>query len=240
MEQREVSAQRYHACVDRRACLPRRAPIDMAGEIPGQCDGGILRARGFERGLSAACTTRDRLRPTMPANCVVYGDARRFCEVQGGDLPTEEQWQRAANVAAASEAAFIRANANLLDPVATRTFAALLSDADMPATDDNEPFLRDAEGPSRDLAPSGVANLYGNVAEWVRTTQAIARADELLAGYDPANGDMRRIRGGHFLEGDLRYARSGVQSGGGGDCFSSSQVGFRCAFPTNASRLQTR
>lgn len=69
LDQTEVTAAKYAACVERGACRP-----------PGQAD---------------EFTTYLR-HPNMPINLVSWSEARRFCAAHGQRLPTEAEWEWAA------------------------------------------------------------------------------------------------------------------------------------------------
>jgi formylglycine-generating enzyme required for sulfatase activity len=69
LDQTEVTAAKYAACVDRGACRP-----------PGQADE----------------FSTYRRHPQMPINLVSWSEARRFCAAHGQRLPTEAEWEWAA------------------------------------------------------------------------------------------------------------------------------------------------
>lgn len=73
----------------------------------------------------------------VPARCVAWADAEKYCLWRGGRLPTEAEWERAA--------------AGLLPAHRTFPWGEDLPEAGLPL----------------DLTPEGVEGLAGGVAEWV-------------------------------------------------------------------------
>lgn len=70
IDRTEVTAARYAACV-----------------AAGRCTAA---------GTGASCNAGVAEHGTHPINCVVWAQARTYCQVQGGDLPSEAQWELAA------------------------------------------------------------------------------------------------------------------------------------------------
>ncbi len=138
----------------------------------------------------AGAEARAAKRPgAHPVVAVSFWEAEAYCHAQGGELPTEAQWERAAcgkgrypwgegdNVDAAW---FTQGKGQHLVGVNTR------------AVDDAQPGL---------LSPLGLAHMAGNVLEWTR--------DTYHAGYDAgavkdpvatAPSPWRAARGGSFLD----------------------------------------
>jgi formylglycine-generating enzyme required for sulfatase activity len=117
----------------------------------------------------ALCTysDTDQMRDAYPVNCITADVARAFCVWAGGDLPHEVEWEWAATAAgrpekgpypwdgdelACTDAVFARAGGNNLDSVcrAQTSFGPLAETA-----------------PLRDVTPSMVVHMLGNVSEWV-------------------------------------------------------------------------
>ncbi|MBM4392341.1 MAG: SUMF1/EgtB/PvdO family nonheme iron enzyme [Deltaproteobacteria bacterium] len=168
-------------------------------------------------GVGAAARASKRA-GTHPVVAVSFWEAEAYCRAQGGDLPTEAQWERGAcgpgrfpwgegeNVDAAW---FTQGKGQHLVGVNTR------------AVDDAAPRL---------LSPLGLAHMAGNVLEWTRDTYHV--------GYDGGTAKdpiattpspWRVARGGSFL--DLpAYAtcthREPVEPGE-----PRLTLGFRCAYP---------
>jgi formylglycine-generating enzyme required for sulfatase activity len=153
--------------------------------------GGQCTTAGSERD----CTVGVAALGDHPANCVSIDQARAFCASRGKRLVTNDEWTAAA------------AGAQLRPyPWGAAAPSSVL--LNMKGEDDGwkttAPRGSFAEGQS----PDGVADLAGNVAEWV----------------DLAGGNV--TRGGSFADDDVGALSSlGVRTANGPD----AKVGFRCA-----------
>ncbi len=184
----------------------------------------VNRAPGLEASLrEPQPVIKDGWAP-RPATGVTWLGARAYCLAQGGDLPTEAQWERAARgtegrrfpwgdrAPSCEEVVFAR--------ITGLTCAGL---GTSPAQ---------AEQPGQDRTPNGVFHMAGNVAEWVLDgfRDRYAGCPEVCR--DPVTlnttSNKRVLRGGsiHTLVDSLRGAyRSRLVSDQ-----SDTNVGFRCAW----------
>ncbi|MBM4376871.1 MAG: formylglycine-generating enzyme family protein [Deltaproteobacteria bacterium] len=183
-----------------------------------------------------------------PLNCVTYATARAFCKAMGGDLPTEAQWEYAA-AASGRGGRETRYAWGSMDPDCTRAVfgrAAKPASGSLSSSDSNacatiaedtgpQP-LRENEGTSGDLTPSGIVGLGGNVREltlddhrpycsrcWFR-----APLDAPACVEDPKAA--RTVRGGDWAS-DTDGLLVGVRSEGLAEGAWSPRVGFRCVRP---------
>ncbi|HWO09113.1 MAG TPA: SUMF1/EgtB/PvdO family nonheme iron enzyme, partial [Polyangiaceae bacterium] len=87
LDQAEVTAGQYQACVRAGACESAQRefePVAATGENP---------SLGSE---TARCNAGLPGRESYPINCVTFQQGRRFCEWRGGRLPTRSEWEFAA------------------------------------------------------------------------------------------------------------------------------------------------
>lgn len=187
--------------------------------------------------------------------CLSWSLARAFCRMQGGDLPTEVQWEYAA-------AAQGRPFKTLYpwgddDPTCDRAVFArnargfgpsdcVKQDGSVtPATGPMPVTTKDgSDGAPGDVSPAGVVGLEGGLEEWTR--DAAGRYDGpcwSATGLDDPSCDEREalersVRGGSFVdtpvEATARSAWPSVVAGSGaldGAIVPLAMVGFRCVYP---------
>jgi formylglycine-generating enzyme required for sulfatase activity len=171
-------------------------------------------------------------REDLPVACITWKDARAFCQHEGGDLPTEVQWEHVASLAGR--------------PQKTRyPWGNDAPSCERAATSRWIPGIQvecQAYGPGPDAVtshpddatPLGVLNLGGGVAEWVRDTYAdytgscwagVSIADPVCSSSDPA----RSWRGPSWLTTTAwNTYRFGLTRDG-----APNLTGFRCAYEVN-------
>ncbi len=208
---------------------------------------------GFSAGSSCVYTSTPMAREDFSVSCVAWRLARAYCQLRGGDLPTEAQWEYAASAAG-------------------RPFKTLYAWGDDPATCDRAVYGRGgtqqrggtdcatalatsfAPAPTvagkGDVTPLGVRSMMGGLTEW--TLDSAAPYDgECWRGAEltnprcwEENAPFRSMRGASWLDGQIAPAtvRSALPGEYGGGSFAqrpafisehtvSSGVGFRCAYP---------
>jgi formylglycine-generating enzyme required for sulfatase activity len=129
-------------------------------------------------------------RETVPLTCINWDVAKAFCEFEGGDLPTESQWEYAAEMAGRPlKTAFPWGGPDDGQPTCSQAVFGRGFDATNDPADIGEctpagfgPLPEDAAVYPRGHVPAGVigtgdvsvglglANLGGSVKEWVRDT----------------------------------------------------------------------
>jgi formylglycine-generating enzyme required for sulfatase activity len=157
-----------------------------------------------------ACRRIEAKEPGLPVTGVTPDDAQRFCRLEGGRLPSGDEW-----ILAASGNELRRFAWGATGLVCRRATFGLVTG----------PCGHGASGPELAAArpdgatPRGVLDLAGNVAEWAR---------------EP-NGE-HHARGGSFrsrVAGDLKsWAAEPAPANG-----SAAHVGFRCAYDVPAPAL---
>ncbi|MBM4343421.1 MAG: SUMF1/EgtB/PvdO family nonheme iron enzyme [Deltaproteobacteria bacterium] len=195
---REVTAAEYGVCVSGGGCGP-----------PAAC--------------GAAVTFIQPAKATHPVNCVTWDQAKDYCAWQGGRLPTEAEWERAAR----------GGKPDLLFGWGNQP----------PGCDPGLPSFAvwaagglgcglDGTWPAQSGLPLGfgLQGMAGNVREWVADWFA-ADAYTQPPQTDPKGplaGSHRVVRGGGFESGSpiaLRNSARGAEK----PSVASSSLGFRCA-----------
>ena len=208
LDRTEVSNAHYAVCVQEGACSPPRS-----------------------RGATYYTTYYDD--PAFANYPVIFVDweqANQFCQWRGGRLPTEAEWEYAAGFRPSVGKKTLYPWGELLEG-ATANFCdknCTLADQD-PTIDDGYQDTAPVGQFSAGNSAFGVADLAGNVLEWVADWyDARYYADSLTDDpLGPATGVARVVRGGSFFsaEEELRVTVRGSYV----PEVARAHLGFRCA-----------
>jgi sulfatase modifying factor 1 len=190
----EVTAGEYDRCAERGLCV--RRPIASGGERLRQAD--------------------------LPATLVTWTEASRYCEVVGGRLPTEAEWERAARGLAGRRYPW----GNVFDK--HRLNGGRLGLVPFDSADGFAELAPVGSFPSG-ATPSGVHDLAGNAEEWIADWYAPQYPDATeFNPRGPDQGDERVIRGGSYAHGGA-WTRGAARSH---DVPTARRAwrGFRCAY----------
>ena len=101
-----------------------------------------------------------------PAAAIAYQQARDYCRYLGQDLPTSEQWEKAARGG-------LHLGPGRRNPHPRRNFPWGIEKnplrANLVGDEDGHADLAPVTAPTTDISPYGVRHLAGNVLEWTRT-----------------------------------------------------------------------
>jgi formylglycine-generating enzyme required for sulfatase activity len=189
---------------------------------------------------NGACTFTDAPagREAFPLSCIPFPDARAFCMWSGGDLPSEAQWEYAAQASARPFKTAYPWGENFPDcdhAIYARTTAfddCIIGRKPGPAAEDA------ATGDATELL--GITNLGGNVAELLLDAHtSLSKGCWVKAAlHDPVCEDdtlPKSLRGGHWGGGQISV-RAGDRSIVGPPAAvlsdsNNSLSGFRCVRP---------
>jgi formylglycine-generating enzyme required for sulfatase activity len=192
---------------------------------------GPLGDGGRETSCTWSATRRDRER--HPLNCVSFHEARGICLFEGGDLPTEVQWEHAAT--SAHRPRKTRFPWGPLRPSCDQAvFGRLPIGSARPECGRGtmEPIDRLGD----DRTPGGIIGLGGNLAEWVLDDDSVdfdapcwvdAPVIEPRCGDPAAPAERGVVRGTSWGSGAqpptfrTSFRRTSM----------ASLVGFRCVYP---------
>jgi len=152
-----------------------------------------------------------------PANCVSWRTARSFCELQGGRLPTEAEWEYAAR--AGTETAWwwgpAFEEARAVSSVGCGEWGCAGGTGEVAEVGDR-------------CNAWGVCDVTGNVLQWTSTAYQEELGEYVHEPLEPGAGDPV-LRGGAWSFDDtdfLRIATRFIEHAPLGD----EEFGFRCAY----------
>lgn len=137
-----------------------------------------------------------------PVNCVVWPDAAAFCSAQGKRLPTNEEWQWAAQAG----------DKKLVFPWGSKEPTSQLCWSGASKRSGTCPVASFPEGRSL----FGLHDLLGNVWEWTSTSE-------------PGNRGLHIIRGGSWMESQVFVLNDNSRHEPDEKPYDLTEVGFRCA-----------
>jgi len=160
-------------------------------------------------------------REDEPIRFVTWEAAHHYCLWAGKALPTEAQWERAA---AGEEGRTYPWG----DDGASCTRASYFTGTSY-CNDGPQPVGSHPDGDT----PDGVADMGGNVAEWVADYYGEYGSDSLSNPTGPGEGTLRVVRGGGFNEG-AKWVRTRARRGVDPEVRSAG-IGLRCVFETEGT-----
>jgi sulfatase modifying factor 1 len=206
LDSHEVTVKEYAACIDAGNC-----------ETP----------KDFNRNKYCNLNASDR--SNHPINCVDWQDAADYCEWQGGRLPFEPEWEKAARAESSSRYPWgqqVTCNDAIVDDGVT--FGSVPNEPDGCGEDRTWPVG------SRNANAFGLFDMHGNAGEWTGSWYAKNAAEDYytkgnLVG--PESAKQRVVRGGSWDENrkNLRSSFRNVKPAVSGRSIYGS-IGFRCAY----------
>ncbi len=168
---------------------------------------------------AAGCNGPVPARAMHPINCVDWAQARAYCQRHGGDLPTEAQWEFAARGPATRDYPWGD------DATAAAAYACWSGGRASTCPVHAHPMGD---------TPTGVADLAGNVREWVLDWYAVAYPTTPVMDPTGVSTGTTRVRRGGSWEADTnppRAVNAAYLGGSGAPTERLAQVGFRCVYP---------
>ena len=231
IDELEVTVAQYKECSDRGACRRAGKENNWPGILPAQ-----------RKIYDPLCTISDPVgKGNHPINCVDWEQAREACEVRGGRLPTEAEWEFAAR---GSDGRVYpwgdeRPSADLLNacgkecvgwqkkhPDPENGAPALMYDQD-----DGYPNTAPVGSFPKGKSRWGLQDVVGNVWEWVSDYYAAYDKAGAAPAQDPkgpATGEDRVIRGGAWNGSMPSWVRPSFRFHAAPDARTYG-FGFRCA-----------
>jgi len=175
--------------------------------------------------------------PRLPVTAVDHAQAHAYCAFAGGALPTEAQWERAAE--GPGRRAFPWGDAfdvSLANHGSLRGASAGAYVERAGADDDGFLGVAPVGSYPAGASPEGLLDMAGNAREWVDDALPQSPGDEswdsAIDPRGPVHGAFYVVRGGSYLSApfELRVAHRWAEAGGA----AAVDLGFRCAYPAQA------
>ena len=202
----EVSVNEYRTCLE-----------------AGKC------SRPKDHARNKYCNFDAKGREQHPVNCLDWDQAQSFCQWQGGRLPFEAEWEKAARAGSTSRYPWgqeVSCQHAILDD--GKTMGSVANEPDGCGEDRTWP-----RG-SRSANQFGLYDMHGNAGEWIHNWYAADAITQLYAKGNlkgPDSGKRKLVRGGSWDENrdNLRSSFRNVKEPVSGDGVYGS-IGFRCVY----------
>ena len=206
MDEREVTVAAYRACVTAGKCPKPHTQADSQGQP--ECDKCNYDVPNYDN---------------HPVNCVEYEYAKAFCNFIGRRLPTETEWEFAANgLTVSTDVKYPWGN--VWDP-AKACFNTPTTTCPVAAK------VKTLGGSEVNAGVPGFYDLSGNVWEWTDSEPCVYKADG--TGLTCSLPGERVVRGGSGFDSDQQILRSTVRfsnkTGNVPKAGWNRNQGFRCA-----------
>ena len=206
MDEREVTVAAYRACVTAGKCNKPHTQADCQGQT--ECDKCNYDVPGYDN---------------HPINCVEYEYAKAFCNFMGRRLPTETEWEFAANgLTVSTDVKYPWGN--VWDP-AKACFNTPTTTCPVASK------IKTLGGSEVNAGVPGFYDLSGNVWEWTDSEPCLYKADG--TGLTCNLPGERVVRGGSGFDVDPLIMRSTVRfknrTGNVPKEGWNRNLGFRCA-----------
>ena len=205
MDEREVTVAAYRACVTAGKCPKPHTQADSQGQP--ECDKCNYDVPNYDN---------------HPVNCVEYEYAKAFCSFMGRRLPTETEWEFAANgLTVSTDVKYPWGN--LWDPAK----ACFNTATTCPVA----AKVKTLGGSEVNAGVPGFYDLSGNVWEWTDSEPCVYKSDG--TGLTCGLPGERVVRGGSGFDTDQLLLRStvrfGNKTGNVPKAGWNNRLGFRCA-----------
>ncbi|NLG38466.1 MAG: formylglycine-generating enzyme family protein [Fibrobacter sp.] len=161
--------------------------------------------------------------PDKPVQNITWLDAKKFCEILGGSLPTEAQWEYAARTGG------IQKNIWMTDKDPKPETYAIYKDNSYKKKK-KDPLYGPQKVGSKKANKWGLYDVHGNVAEWVLDKYTILPYKKGKSNpKGPRFGSSKVIKGGSWKtkEKNLDLKAQDRED----PRFWADDLGFRCAYP---------
>ena len=230
MDRTEVTVARWRAALSRNFRSPNLTPVENNGplSIDLSTDARLLAECTYSASAGSVAPSRE----DFPLTCVDWYAARAFCQFQGGDLPTEAQWEYVASKAGRSFETRFPWGDQTEAPTCDQAVFFRRGPDSLCASKGVGPIAVTDTVVQRDATPLGVLDLAGNVDEW--TLDSANKYDSPCWNgstlTDPVcweeNAPQRRARGGTWTGTATTLAASfGVPAAPIGSCYSAGYFG---------------